>query len=167
MLPQLEQLDGWLARNRPAFHKNLNKPAAAAVLKSLEKTVKSPLPEVVQKWLSWHDGQGEAYVGFFFDHWLMMSAEKIAAAKVELDAAGGDMGWRASWLPLFDDDGGNFACIDLTRPASPFFAFWAGAKPTAIAGSFAEWIGQYVTDVLAGQFFEEPERGTFSKTNSK
>src|SRR5271155_331554 len=104
----LKRLTAWLAKKRSRFYKNLEPGATPADLDALAKSVGKSLPGDLRALLSWHNGQGDEYVGYFVDHWLLMSAAKIAAAKAELDASAGDYGWNPSWVPFLDDDGGNF-----------------------------------------------------------
>jgi cell wall assembly regulator SMI1 len=163
----LSRLDQWLAKNRSRFRKNLLPGASAADIAGLGKSLGKPVPAGLAALLSWHNGQGDEYVGYFVDHWLFMSAAKIAAAKADLDAVGGDYGWKTDWLPFLDDDGGNFVVLDLSNTNLPVLAYWMGEKAEHLAPSLEAWLNDFVSAVEAGRFSEDPERGTFSKSNAK
>src|SRR5437660_12784377 len=102
----LSRLDQWLAKHRTRFHKNLRPGGTPADLAALAKSLGKPVPAALANLLSWHNGQGDDYVGYFLDHWLLMSSDRIAAAKMDLDATGGEYGWNKDWVPFLDDDGG-------------------------------------------------------------
>src|SRR5438874_9238502 len=104
MTELLRRLDRWLAKHRARFHKNLQPPASAAELDGLAKALKKPVPKALKELLTWHNGQGDDYVGYFQDHWLLISAARIAAAKAELDDSGADQGWHKEWVPFLEDD---------------------------------------------------------------
>jgi cell wall assembly regulator SMI1 len=163
----LARLDQWLARYRARFHKNLQPSATKAQLDGLGKQLGKPVPAALAALLHWHNGQGEDYAGYFQDHWNLMSAERIAETKAELDAADSEYGWNKNWLPFLDDDGGNFVCLDLSKAEPPVVGFWMGAKPEALAPSLETWLGDFVKGLEAGEFHEDPERGTLRKVAKK
>jgi cell wall assembly regulator SMI1 len=165
--PLLRRLDSWLAKHRARFRKNLLPGASAADLAALTKVLGKPVPASLAGLLSWHNGQTEDYVGYFVDHWLLMSAAKIAAAKADLDAVGSENGWKKGWLPFLDDDGGNFILLDSSKANQPVLAYWMGEKAEKLAPSLEAWLTDFVTAVEAGQYHEDQERGTFSKSNSR
>ena len=130
----------------------------------MAKSLAKPLPAGLAESVSWHNGQGEDYAGYFVDHWLLLSTAKIAAAKAELDAAGADYGWNKNWLPFLDDDGGNFVVLDLSKQESPVLVFWMGEKTETLAPSLETWLTDFMTAVEAGHYREDPERGTFQRS---
>jgi cell wall assembly regulator SMI1 len=164
MNPLLTRLDAWFRKHRARYAKNLQPGASSAELDALAKAIGRPLPASLRTWLGWHNGQGDDYAGYFVDHWLPISASAIAAAKADLDAVGLEHGWNKQWLPFLDDDGGNFVVLDLAQPEPPVKAFWMDAQPETWAASLEAWVAQFVTAVEAGQFSEDPERGTFQRT---
>ncbi len=161
MGPLLTRLDSWLAKHRARFHKNLQPGAAVGDLHALSNSIAKYLPAALSELLSWHNGQGDDYVGYFVDHWLLMSAAKIAAAKNDLDSTGGEYGWKTDWVPFLDDDSGDFVVLDLSQEGPPVLAYWMGEHTTPLAPSLEVWLGDFVTGVEAGQYHEDPERGTF------
>jgi cell wall assembly regulator SMI1 len=165
--PLLSRLDKWLAKNRSKFRKNLLPGASAADIAALGTSLGKPVPAGLAALLSWHNGQGDDYAGYFIDHWLLLSAAKIAAAKADLDAVGGDYGWKTDWLPFLDDDGGNFVVLDLSNKHSQVLAYWMGEKAEKLAPSLDAWLTDFVKAVEAGLYHEDPERGTFQRTPKK
>jgi cell wall assembly regulator SMI1 len=163
----LTRFDKWLAKNRSRFYKNLQARATPADLAALEKALGQPVPASLRDLLAWHNGQGEDYAGYFKDHWLLMDCAGIVAAKTDLDATGGDYGWKKEWLPFMDDDGGNFLVLDSSQQEPPVLAFWMGAKVDKVAPSLEAWLTDFVNAVGAGQYYEDPERGTFKRDKSK
>jgi cell wall assembly regulator SMI1 len=159
----LTRLEKWLAKNRPRFLKNLLPGASPADLATLQKSIGKPVPQQLQQWLRWHNGQGDDFVGYFENHWLMMSSSKIAAAKTELDDAAGDHGWNKNWLPFLDDDGGNFVCLDVSLKEPAIVVFWMDAAPENKAPSLEAWLSDIVNALEAGQYHEDPERGTLNR----
>src|SRR5262249_14248268 len=140
----------------------------AAELTALGKEIGKPVPAGLRTLLSWHNGQGDEYVGYFENHWLLMSAERIAAAKQELDA-GAVEGWNPAWIPFLDDDGGDYVVLDTSKKEPAVLAFYLD-KPDPVkevAPSLETWVKDFVTAVEAGEYFEEPERGTFKRTKKK
>jgi cell wall assembly regulator SMI1 len=162
----LTRLDKWLTESRPKFRKSLQPGASASDLGALGKSLGKPVPSGLAALLSWHNGQGEDYAGYFIEHWLLMSAAKIAAAKADLDAVGGEYGWNKDWLPFLDDDGGNFIVLDLSQSNPPMLAYWMGEKAEKLAPSLDAWLTDFVTAVEAGKYHEDPERGTFSRAKN-
>jgi cell wall assembly regulator SMI1 len=163
MSPMLTRLDKWLSKNRSRFRKNLQPGATSAELDALAKSLGKPVPAGLAELLAWHNGQGDDYVGYFVDHWILLSAARIAAAKADLDAMGGDYGWKKDWLPFLDDDGGNFVVLDLSKQNPPVLIYWMGEKTEELAPSLEAWLGDFVTAVEAGKYHEDPERGTFQR----
>jgi cell wall assembly regulator SMI1 len=164
----LARLDKWLAQHRQRFHDNLQPGASAAQLTVLAKNLGHPLPGGLQMLLGWHNGQGDDYVGYFENHWLLMSTGSIAAAKQELDAGAVD-GWKSEWIPFFDDDGGDYLVLDTSKKEPPVLGFYLdqGAKAQVVASSLQAWLEDFVTAVEAGDYSEEPERGTFKRRKAK
>jgi len=163
----LERLERWLAGRRPRYLSGLNPPATAAQLKELAARLGRPVPEELQALLSWHDGQGEGFVGAFEEHWLLMGCQDIADAKKPLDADAAQTGWRSEWIPFLDDDAGNYLCLDTAAANRPVRAFYPGkAEHPVLAPSLAAWLADFVTQVEQGTYVEEPERGAFLRTSS-
>jgi cell wall assembly regulator SMI1 len=158
----LGRLGRWLAKHRRRFHKNLQAGASDADLAALDKSLGRPAPASLKSLLKWRNGQGDDFVGYFQDHWLLLSAYRIAATKAELDQTAVDHGWNRDWLPFLDDDGGNFVCLDLKKNPTPVVVFWLDAAPEVKAPSLEAWLSDFVQGLEAGRYQEDPERGTLS-----
>jgi cell wall assembly regulator SMI1 len=163
----LARLDQWLARHRKRFQQNLQPGASEAELDALGKSLGKPVPAGLRTLLGWHNGQGDDFVGYFENHWLLMNTATIAVAKQELDAGAVD-GWNAAWIPFLDDDGGDFLVLDTSQSEPPVLAFYLDAPPArVVAKSLEAWVKDFVDATLAGDYFEEPERGTFTRNEKQ
>src|SRR5262249_25386453 len=99
----LDRLEHWLAKHRPRFLKGLRPGANEVELHQLEAQLGLTVPEELRTFLAWHDGQEDS-IGCFEESWLLMSAERILAAKHDLDAGavgnGAGNGWKRDWIPF-------------------------------------------------------------------
>ncbi len=161
----LQRLERWLAAHRKRFFtKGLRRGASEALLAKLEKALGTPLPDELRTLLTWHDGQTSASAGRFEENWLLMSAERIAAARADLDEGAEETGWSPQWVPFLDDDEGDYLCLDTTRRPAPVRAYYlANTEHKAIAPSLKAWLEDFVKALEAGQYHEEPERGAFMR----
>jgi len=158
----LRRLDTWLKKHRPRYATALGPGANAAQLSSLEAALKLPVPVPLRHLLTWHNGQRSGFVGGFEQGWLLMGSQSIADAKHNLDSDAAATGWQPSWIPFLDNDGGDYLCLDATKPECPVRAFFLGNKKhDAVAPSLASWLADFVTNVEKGNYVEEGERGAF------
>jgi cell wall assembly regulator SMI1 len=158
----LRRLQTWLAKHRPRFAAALNPGATATQLGALEAALNIKLPQALRDLLAWHNGQRPGFSGGFERDWLLMSTQTIAAAKRNLDADTATTGWQTSWLPVFDDDAGDYLCLDTALADCPVRAFYLGNKEhSLVAPSLSAWLADLITNVERGKYVEEPERGTF------
>src|SRR5262249_55812953 len=106
----LKRLEKWLARHRRHFLKGLLPGASPADLEELQKAVGVPLPADLKALLAWHNGQSDDCPGGFEQDWILLSSDRIAEVKRDLDgdAAAGDSGWKTAWVPFLDDDSGDY-----------------------------------------------------------
>lgn len=161
----LERLERWLAQHRPRFLAGLAKGAAQAELDRLPKALGRPVPEDLRTLLAWHNGQNEDFIGRFEENWLLMSCQRIMAAKADLDEHAADSGWNVKWIPFLDDDAGDYLCLNTSRKSNAVHAFWLGAKEhPVVATSLADWLRDFVENVEKGRYAEDPERGTFLRS---
>jgi cell wall assembly regulator SMI1 len=158
----LDRLEKWLAKKRKRFLKALNPGASPAALTKLKKALGCPLPDELQTLLAWHDGQSPESKGKFEESWLLLSAERINAAKADLDAGAGETGWNAKWVPFLEDDQGDYLCLDTAKKGVPVRGFYLGnTEHEIVAASLTAWFEDFVTAVEAGKYHEESERGDF------
>jgi len=162
----LKRLDAWLKKNRKNYWKGLNAGATAKDLSALEKELGFAVPDDLAALLRWHNGQDDDTPGAFVDEWRLMSAEQIATAKHDLDGAG-EKAWRDGFVPFLENDRGDCVVVDTKSSGQPMRVFWGGkAEAEVAAPSLRAWLEQFVTDVEAGNYVEEPERGGFFKKGS-
>jgi cell wall assembly regulator SMI1 len=158
----LTRLDAWFAQHRQRFHAGLRPGASAAECAALGDSLGHPLPGELHALLAWHNGQDPDVPGGFEESWRLMSADQIATAKVDLDAAA-DPVWQATWIPFLENDRGDCLCLDA---AGPVRAFWGGQTAARVeAASLSEWIMRFLGNVQAGKYHEDPERGGFLRAN--
>jgi cell wall assembly regulator SMI1 len=167
----LARLETWLTRHRPAFLKSLQPGASEIELHALQSQLGLEVPDDLRTLLAWHNGQGEGYAGRFEENWILLSTSRIVAAKHDLDEQapgnGHKTGWQPEWIPLLDDDGGDYLCLDTSQPGAPVRAFWLGqAEHPVVAPSLGDWVAEFVKAVEAGEYHEEPERGTLLRRQS-
>jgi cell wall assembly regulator SMI1 len=160
----LDQLAKWLAKHRKRFLKALQPGAGAATLTKLKKALGCPLPDELAALLAWHDGQSPEAAGKFEENWILLSAERIAAAKADLDANAAETGWKSKWVPFLDDDQGDYLCLDTAKKGVPVRGFYLGnTEHEEVAPSLTAWCEDFVKAVEAGQYHEDPEHGTFMR----
>jgi cell wall assembly regulator SMI1 len=167
----LDQLERWLAAHRPRLLHALRPGANEVELQALQAQLGRELPGELRTLLAWHNGQGEEFAGRFEEDWLLMGAGDIARAKAELDAGavgnGAGNGWRPEWIPFLDDDAGNYVFLDTSQPEPPVREYWLGQpEQPVVAPSLTAWAENLVRAVEAGQYEEDPERGTFLRRQS-
>ncbi len=165
----LDRLERWLAKHRPRFLKGLRPGANEVELHQLEAQLGLTVPEELRTLLAWHDGQGDQSIGCFEENWLLMSAERILAAKHDLDEGavgnGAGNGWKRDWIPFLDDDSGDYLCLDTSKATAPVRGFYlSGEEAAVVAPSLTAWVADFVTAAEAGKYHEEPERGTFMRS---
>jgi cell wall assembly regulator SMI1 len=166
----LAKLDGWLAAHRHNYLRALRPGASAAELDALQAAVGMPLPAGVRTFLAWHNGQGEDYPGKFEENWRLLGTTEIAETRQQLLADEETKPhWQPAWIPLLDDDGGDFLFIDAAQPEAPVRSYYLGkSEQEVVAPSLASWLEEFVKAVEKGAYTEDPERGSFVRvTHSK
>jgi cell wall assembly regulator SMI1 len=157
----LARLERWLSKHRKGYRDGLLPGASAAELDALQTDLGMTLPADLRILLAWHNGQSDDFVGHFEQDWDLMSCERIRVAKKEIDADA-PTGWQRAWIPILDDDAGDYRVLDTAQPAAPVREFWQGRSDQAvIAPSFSAWLADFVAAVERGAYQEDPERGTF------
>lgn len=96
-------------------------PADRRALERLAKSFGGKLPPALETWFSWHDGQRDSsFVSLIPEtRWRAMPAGRIADVHRLLSAPGADVmqPWKPSWVPLFENGGGDHLCRDRTTGA--------------------------------------------------
>jgi cell wall assembly regulator SMI1 len=166
-LPRLlDRLDKWLKQHRPGMLMGLRPGASPEVLDAWQARLGIAVPVSLRTLLAWHNGQKEEVLGGFEQDWRLMSTTQIEQARRELlrDAQSevSGAGWRPAWLPIFEDDNGDYLYLDTSTDPAPLRAYWLGqAEHPVVAPSLEAWFGDFVSAVEKGKYHEEAERGTF------
>jgi cell wall assembly regulator SMI1 len=161
------RLEKWLAQHRHHYLEGLRPGASQADLEALQRSLGVPLPEDLQALLAWHNGQKEDTLGRFEQDWIFLGAEEIAAAKKDLDgdADAKGKGWQRAWIPILDNDAGDYVCLDTSQPEAQVREFWQDRTDhPVVAPSLASWFEEMVNAVERGDYHEDPERGSFLKS---
>ena len=140
--------------------------AGPADSKALQTGLSVPPPDELLQLLTWHNGQSDDFVGALEQSWNLMSTRQILDAKQQLDAGAAAEGpasaWRPSWIPFFDDDAGDYLCLDTSQQPAPVREVWRGkAEAPVAAPSLTAWLESFVSAVEHGDYHEDPECGTF------
>jgi cell wall assembly regulator SMI1 len=157
----LAQLEAWLRRHRAAYLKELRPGAGAADLAALDKALAAPAPDELRALLAWHNGQNQEFTGRFEEDWMLLSTAEIAETRRDLAS-----GWVKSLIPFLDDDDGNYLGIDTSTAEHPVCAC-GDDKPEqrrVVARSLVAWLEDFVAAVEAGRYREDPERGSFLRS---
>jgi len=157
----LERLERSWAKNRPGFVEGLLPGASVADLAGLHGQLGLPVPDDLAKLLAWHNGQSAESHGRFVQDFVLMGSAQIVEARNYLQGEK-VAGWQPSLVPLLDDDQGNYLCLDTSTSPAAVREFWQDQPHhPPVAPSLKAWLEQFVTDVEAGKYREDPERGTF------
>jgi cell wall assembly regulator SMI1 len=162
----LARLERWLAVHRPDFYKGLLPGARLEELEALQNKLGVPLPESLKALLAWHNGQSADTIARFEQHWALMSTAQIAEAKSELDANALEdkTGWQPAWIPLLDNDAGDYVCLDTSEASAPVREFWLDrTEHPIVAASLEAWLAERIDAMERGQYHQDPERGTFER----
>lgn len=161
------RLERWLKKHRSKFHRALLPGATPAELAELEQALGRPVPEDLRALLCWHNGHGGEFAGAFEESWLLLGTHAIAATKRDLDADP-ESGWQTAWVPVLDNEQGDFLFLDVGEAGTPVRAFWLGQDdhPT-VAPSLAAWLDDFANAVERGDYREDPERGAFLRSSGR
>jgi cell wall assembly regulator SMI1 len=181
-----KRFENWLQANAPQLLKDLNPPAAEAELQQLATLLGTELPADFLAFYRIHDGQQSNAGGLFNaeellsvarmkDEWtiwndLLKGSDFDGTTSKPVPGVRADW-WNPRWLPLTYDGAGNHCCLDLA-PAEggtvgQVIRMWHDdAERTLLAGSFSEWMEQYVVGLESGEYvFSEDYDGIISKDN--
>jgi cell wall assembly regulator SMI1 len=182
-------IEKWLGTNAPAIRKSLRPPTDTAKVGKLQKKLGLTLPADFVASVLIHDGQKSAAEhGLFPDPsgdaseasyillpltdigsaWAMMKElhdiGEFEGRKPRGKARGVEyMWWSPKWVPIADNGGGDFFCLDLgpTKGGKVGQVILFGHEGTAqrrVAWSFAEWMDKLAKRYKAGKIsFEEDD----------
>ena len=155
----------WPAPPSPSLLQGLLPAATQAELDELAQALGQPVPAELAAWLRWHNGQSEDLIGAFVESFNLMSTKAIIKALSERKK---EAGWGAAWVPILDDFQGDLMVLDTGRKGLPVLECWQGRDDTPeAAGSFQGWLETLVSDIEAGRYSEDPERGEFIRKQDK
>ncbi len=174
-------IEKWLSTNVPEVKKTLRKPANKELVAKVEKKLKVTLPADFVASALIHDGQNfDTGEGIFFDptgdefeaSYLMIPLADIPNGwKIMNDLQ--DMGdfdgrereavrgveplwWNRGWIPIADNEGGDFFCLDLApakggRVGQVILFSHEGEPIRRVAWSFEEWMEKLAKRYKAGK----------------
>jgi len=163
----LIRLERWFGKQRRNFLRKLPPGASAEELAELDKQLGKPVPAELRGLLSWHNGQGDDFIGAFEEDWLLMGTHAIAANRNDLlqDTAAG---WSPDWIPFLDNDAGDFLFLDTSQTGASVRRFCLGEDEHAVeAPSLTEWLRDFIENVEQGKYTEDQERGRFLRKHNR
>lgn len=169
------RIESWLAANAPEIRESLNPPAASGELEDLATTIGQELPADLVASYRIHDGQADDAAGGMMPfgenygdigHSLASLEEVIMDYEMmtELLEGGDFVGiekephdaikaapWNKGWIPIANDGGGDYHCVDLDPGPKgtwgQIITVVEGPTQAVIADSLAEWL-QMVADEM-------------------
>jgi cell wall assembly regulator SMI1 len=134
-----QRIEMWLAANAPPIRKSLRSPAKEPAIEKLQTKLGQTLPADFVESVRVHDGQkADAESGLFpaaddvlgaLPAWRLLPLSEIASewAMMKRLTDGGEFAgrksephrgirddwWNTSWIPIGDNGGGDYLCLDL------------------------------------------------------
>jgi cell wall assembly regulator SMI1 len=174
-----ERIEEWLASNAPQIRESLSPPAAAGELERLASVIGQNLPGDLVASYQIHDGQydeseGGGMMPFGEDygdiaHSLASIEDVITDYEMmtELLESGDFVGiekephdaiktapWNPCWIPIANDGGGDYHCVDLDPgpkgTPGQIVTVLEGPRQAVVAESLAEWLAKTADEMEAG-----------------
>jgi len=185
-----KRIERWLAASAPSIRKSLRPPATDAGVEKLKAKLGLKLPAHFIDSVLVHDGQkSDAEHGLFPGaeddlgttpscrlltlteigrEWAMMKElhdmGEFADSPSEPARGIRDDWWNPGWIPIADNGGGDYYCIDLA-PAKTgavgqviLFFHEEGERPL-VAKSYAAWLDQLAKGFESGKYTLDPDEG--------
>jgi cell wall assembly regulator SMI1 len=179
-----KRIEAWLAANAPAVLPSLLPGASEDKIARLETTLGAQLPADFRESLRRHEGQTEDIESGLFPHsnslgpapaWRLMDfayverrwremnelakSGEFAGCKARLTSGEETEVWPAGWIPIADDGGGDFACLDLSSAgAGRVVQFCHDSSVRRVfAPSFGAWLATLAADLEAGKYHFDPD----------
>lgn len=119
----LRRLDASLQKNDPARYATLQAPLTEAEIQALEKKYDTNVPAELRELYRWKNGQRfDDKAQSLFGNKTFMTLEEALLNRDELnDLTTSEQTedqfkirnwWRVSWIPIFENGGGNYLCYD-------------------------------------------------------
>ena len=114
----LQLLDRHILCLRADFYSQLNAPLTDTEIGNLENQYNVKLPADLKKLYKWKNGQSEnCYESFVNNSMFMALEDSLSYAETLTSMIGYDFEienwWNKSWIPIFNNGGGDLVCIDL------------------------------------------------------
>ncbi|WP_377161787.1 SMI1/KNR4 family protein [Roseateles sp. UC29_93] len=174
-----KQLEDWLAANWPEGLASLNPPATDEEISALEQALGARLPQDFIDCLKIHNGQSDSAGGLFdnadflstsaiLDQWTvwkeLLDSGDFEGIESEPEEGVRNDWWNARWIPFTYNGAGDHYCLDLAPDEAgqvgQVITMWHDSSEREILGnSFAAWLKQYVSDVLAGEYVYSDDYG--------
>lgn len=143
----LTTLDALLEAKLASVVASLRPPAGKRALARLAKVFGGTVPAELVTWFSWHDGQqASSFVSLIPDtNWSAMPAAEVVGVHAFLSAPNADVKqpWKPSWVPLFENGGGDHLCWDRDTGALLTWYHDDASRPRAYRG-FRDLVTQMV-----------------------
>ncbi|HWG44665.1 MAG TPA: SMI1/KNR4 family protein [Gemmataceae bacterium] len=115
----IDQLDGYLARCRPDYYRQLQPGVSEQALDTFQSQVGVKLPPLFLHLYKWRNGQDADCSANLTDNWMFTPIEEVISIKETLDGMiGTDFEepnwWSRGWVPFLSNGGGDHLCLDLT-----------------------------------------------------
>lgn len=119
----LLRLDASIRKNDPALYATLQAPLTEAEIQALEKKYKTEVPAELRELYRWKNGQRfDDNTKSLFGNKTFMTLEEALMNRDELnDLTTSEQTedqfkirnwWRVSWIPVFENGGGDYLCFD-------------------------------------------------------
>jgi cell wall assembly regulator SMI1 len=184
-------IEAWLATNAPSLRKSLRPAAADAAIDKLQSKLGRTLPADFVESLRVHDGQKSSAddglmpmaddpilgempscrllsVAEIAREWAMMKElhdmGEFAGQKTRPAKGVGRDWWGPGWVPLADNGGGDYFCLDLAPArvgaAGQVIVFFHDMdERPLVAKSFRRWLNELASDFEAGKYTMDDDEG--------
>jgi cell wall assembly regulator SMI1 len=112
----LQEIDAWLAENRPDYHAILNPPADQYLFDALRATIGLSMPDELKRFYQWHDGQQAGTFDSLLENLTFMTLMEIATThqmlgNVSMFDGWDEARWQPCWIPFLSNGGGDHLCV--------------------------------------------------------
>ena len=179
-----KRIEAWLSAEAPDVLPSLLPGASDADISGLESSVGTELPVDFRESLLLHEGQSDDAESGLFPYsnslgpapaWRLLSLAEVeerrnqmnelvgigefAGRKASFPSGEQTEWWPAGWLPIADDGGGDFACLDLSPADAGRVVQFRHDSPKRkiFAPSFGTWLATLADDLEAGKYHFDPD----------
>lgn len=179
-----KRIETWLSAEAREVLPSLLPGASEDDISRLESSVGAKLPAEFRESLRLHEGQSDDAESGLFPYsnslgpapaWRLLTLAEIGRRRaqmnelVEIGEFGGRKAslpsgeqtewWPSAWLPIADDGGGDFACLDLSADGAGRVVQFRHDSPTrkVFAPSFGAWLAALADELEAGKYHFDPD----------